>query len=141
MIQGAYLRRCQRQVFAAANLSGKLYRAVSRTNKAADLIAYSFPEPPDLPIAALFERHIEPAIGTVTACVLYRVEMGKPIRQLDPRLKLFKFCSSGIAMDPYGVLANNLGGRMHKRIGQCAICREYQEPGGHEIQPADCDPS
>src|SRR5690606_9011668 len=120
--------------------------AVADALEATDLAALRLPQATHLAVAALLEQHLEPFVRIGAADALDLVELRRPVLQrhaageaVDDLLR-HRLLALGRA-HPGHVLAFDLVGRMHHRVGQLAVGGEQQQAGGVDVEAADRDPA
>ncbi|MCW0417692.1 hypothetical protein NB689_003446 [Xanthomonas sacchari] len=120
--------------------------AVAGALEPADLAALRFPQAPYFAVAAFLDHHPEPVVRVGAADAFDLVELGAAVLQqhaarepLDHAVGHGLFAFRGA--HAHHVLALDLVGGVHHRVGQLAVGGEQQQAGGVDVQAADRDPA
>ena len=141
LAQGFDLLGVHFYAMAALEQAGQGDVAVTHALQAADLVALRFPQTTDFAIAAFRQHDLKPGVRIAGTDAFDLVELRRTVVQRDAAREPVDDVVRYFAMDAADILALDLAGRMHQRIGQFAVGGQQQQAGGVDVQATDGDPA
>ncbi len=127
---------------AAPELPRQGDRSVPNAFESADGEPLAFPEPADLPVAALADDHPVPGMAAAAGVDALDVFETRPaVLELDTGEQPLEGTAIGRPADPADVLALDTVRGMHEPIRELAVGGEDHETRGVGIEPSDRDPA